>query len=197
MESIRNEGRQGIESNNCEVVKFGIQLKTKNREAIINMFRKLLNDRFLRIDYDFGYRRGFQLDKLIYKINKRYKKEFREATFRILTNLGCTNLKLEENKHNKYNDIFICDTPFGPRRIFVLGFGFDGGYQEKYELAVIGFRLIETKCCSVLNFRTDEGGLHSVNEEDFTKHYDMIEKELLVVSPEFKAFQFLFAKTYI
>ena len=69
--------RRGISSpKECQILKFGIMIKKENREIVKNLFSKILNNRFLKLDFDYNYRFGMQIDKLLMKVNKRYKKEF-------------------------------------------------------------------------------------------------------------------------
>lgn len=187
--------RRGISvPKECQILKFGMMLKRENREKSINIFSKLLNKRFLKLDFDYNYRFGIQLDNLILKVNKRYKNEFLKATIRILENLECSNFIVTDSK---FYSIVSCITPFGERKIFSLYFGYDNGYQHAYENSVIGFRLVEATKCGVLNFKDENGGLSAVIGEDFTKHYDLVKHEILKISKEFEIFSFMFATTYI
>ncbi len=167
---------------NYPIVKLGIQLKKENQPKIVELFAKLLNknEKWFKFDFDTYYHSRINLDKLIVKINKRHKIEFREATINILTQLGCSDFKLEEEKFNQY---YICNTPFGERKIEILKFSVDADVDGIFHDFTVGIRLTGRKEATVLDFKENAGGLENIIEEDYTKHFQMIHFEIYKILP--------------
>lgn len=169
---------------NYPVIKLGISLNYENREKVKGLFANLLgkSERWFRMDFDSYGKKERNLDKMIVKINRRYRKEFREITMRILTELGCSEFVLIRGEFVEY---FKCKTPFGEREIEILRFSVDADYNGNFEAFTVGVRFSGYDKPSVLDFKSVSGGVENIICEDYTKHFPMFKSELEKVTPLF------------
>lgn len=174
---------------NHPLIKLSIVLSPSNRTKIEGMFRALLKKRFLKLVNSSYIKQASQMDELIVSVNRRWRKEFEQATINILTEMGCSDFVIERSK---YSTLVACETPFGPRRIECLSFGFDGSMERVWESATIGIRLIGFNFPSVLDFKGTKGGLENVISDDYVEHYELIKKELYAISKEFEILEIKF-----
>ena len=173
---------------NYPVIKLGISFHYENRQIIINLFLELLNKSkfFFKMDFDSYYHRRIKLDDLVIKTNKKHKKKFRIATENILKSLGCTDLVLEKGQ---YVDYFICDTPFGKRKIEMLRLSVDFDRDGLFEDYTVGVNFTGYKYPTILDFKGTTGGVENIFCEDYTKHFPMFKEEIQKISSVLASFE--------
>lgn len=173
---------------NYPVIKLGIKLNIENRDKVRELFAILLgkNKRWFRMDLDSPYRRLFTIDAMVAKINRRNRKTFREITMNILTKLGCTDFVLEKGEFAEH---FICNTPFGERKIEILKFAVDADVDGTFDDYTVGVRLTGYKVPSVLDYKGVSGGVENIICEDYTKHFVMLKEQLEKVTPLFSTLE--------